>query len=186
MNNYEIDPDDNTKAFLYITGNKINGVVLIDTVDIERLSKHQWAIKDKVLDNHKHYVAAKINNRTVKMHRFLLGTTDRNIIVDHRDRDTLNNRKENLKEVTYSENNHNTKKRRVNVSGRTGVCLRKGTIAKSGNKRSDSWVAQVQIDGKIYMKSFAISLFENSDAAKAAAEKQRLKWETKFGILTDK
>lgn len=186
MNKYEIDPDDNTKAFLYITGNKINGVVLIDTADIERLSKHQWAIKDKVLDNHKHYVAAKINNRTVKMHRFLLGTIDRKIIVDHRDRDTLNNRKENLKEVTYSENNHNTKKRRVNKSGRTGVYLRKGTTAKSGNKRSDSWVAQVRIDGKSYTASFAISLFENSDAAKAAAEKQRLKWETEFGILTDK
>lgn len=186
MNEYVTDPNDGAKAFLHITGNKINGTVLIDTSDIERLSKHQWAIKDKVLDNHKHYVAAKINNRTVKMHRFLLGTTDRKIVVDHRDRDTLNNRKENLKEVTYSENNHNTKKRRVNVSGRTGVYLKKGNITKNGNMRSDSWVAQVRIDGESYVKSFTISLFENSDAAKAAAEKQRLKWENEFGILTDK
>lgn len=59
--------------------------------------------------------------------------------VDHVDGDGLNNRVENLRDVTNQDNAKNQRMRRNNTSGITGVFW-----SKSRNK----WVAQIRINGK--------------------------------------
>lgn len=52
-------------AIFHITGNKINGDVIIDLDDIDKISIRQWHIKDGKTNN---YVASKMNNKTtIKM-----------------------------------------------------------------------------------------------------------------------
>lgn len=58
------------------------------------------------------------------MHREILGLVKGDgKIVDHRDRNTLNNQKYNLRAVNYSLNNYNTERiRKNNKSDFRGVC----------------------------------------------------------------
>lgn len=68
--------------------------------DFPRASRHSWYYKEG-------YAVAKINRKEVRMHRFILGTTDPDIVVDHIDRNRLNNTRENLREFTLLQNANN-------------------------------------------------------------------------------
>ena len=65
--------------------------------------------------------------------------------VDHRDRDTTNDKLDNLRPCSQAENNANGKTRRDNTSGFKGV---------SWNKQKGDWVAQITKDGVFYGKHF--------------------------------
>lgn len=60
-------------------------------------------------------------------------------IIDHIDGDSLNNRIENLRAVTMSQNLQNTKRRRTNTSGYKGV---------SWSKQRNCWIAQITVNRK--------------------------------------
>lgn len=62
------------------------------------------------------YPAATIRGRRVRLHVFLRGRD-----VDHRDGDKLNNRRENLRKCTPTQNAWNQRRRRTNRSGFKGV-----------------------------------------------------------------
>ena len=84
---------------------------IVDDEDYEELSKWSW----HALDNHgKIYArtAKKINgkNHYYFMHGLLLSCKD-GLEVDHIDRNPLNNRRENLRCITHSENCLNREKR---------------------------------------------------------------------------
>lgn len=53
------------------------------------------------------YAVSKIRGKEVRMHRLVLNVTDPEIIVDHKDRDRLNNCRENLREFTPTQNSNN-------------------------------------------------------------------------------
>jgi hypothetical protein len=57
------------------------------------------------------------------MHREILGAS-KGIEVDHRDRDTLNNRRHNLRLATHSQNQQNAYLQSNNTSGFKGVSFR--------------------------------------------------------------
>ena len=75
------------------------------------------------------------------MSRFILGITDPNIPVDHKNHDTLNNQKYNLRVANHSQNSRNTRKHSNNKSGFKGVCL-----------RGEKWCVQIAVDGKRIQK----------------------------------
>lgn len=78
--------------------------------------------------------------------------------IGHIDGDSLNNRIENLGDITSTQNNMNLSKRSDNSSGFTGVSMHNG---------AKKWVVQIQIDGN--NKYFG--LFEKlSDAIKKRKE----------------
>ena len=183
MNVYEVQQDNPSVTNLIISGNKHNGIILVDTEDVDRLKRYQWYIKDKLKENHRHYVAAKMGTRTVKLHRYLMGEPE-GMVVDHRNRDTFDNRKTNLRVTSSSANNLNTAKRCTNQSGRTGVYFKEGQVASSGRKRSDSWVAQARVNNQTQSKQFAVSVYGH-DGARAAAEAWRAALEQEHGILTE-
>lgn len=86
----------------------IKGAAQIDLDDIERCKKYKWFITE--LQGNTQYVKAIINGRKVSLHRFVIDAAQDDII-DHRDRNGLNNRKANLRKVTCSENCVNSKTR---------------------------------------------------------------------------
>lgn len=59
--------------------------------------------------------------------------------IDHIDGCSLNNKIENLREVTQSQNLQNIRKKKTNTSGYKGV---------SWSKRRECWVAQITVDRK--------------------------------------
>jgi HNH endonuclease/AP2 domain len=72
------------------------------------------------------------------MHRAILGAQPGQM-VDHRNHDTLDNRRENLRFCSYSENAQNSRKHSNNTSGFKGV---------SWYARSNRWVAYINLNGK--------------------------------------
>jgi len=85
---------------------KLNGVAgagkfaKVDHEDYNMLIRHSWYYKEG-------YALAKINNKEVRMHRYILQINDPLIIVDHINRNRLDNRRKNLRPFTFVENANN-------------------------------------------------------------------------------
>ena len=87
--------------------------------------------------------------------------------IDHIDGNTLNNRIENLRECSSSENKYNTKLRSDNKSGIKGVCW---------NKRANSWQAYLNSNGK---RTY-IGYFKDIQKAKNAVKSYRIEQHNEF------
>ena len=61
----------------------------------------------------------------VKLHRFVMDINDKNLVVDHINRNPLDNRKSNLRICSYKENSFNKSIRVDNTSGIVGVDFHK-------------------------------------------------------------
>jgi len=82
----------------------------------------------------------------VYMHREILGLTDRKIHGDHKDHDTLNNRRNNLRIATHSQNMANRSSHKNSTSKFLGVSIE---THKRGNKIFKYWHAVISKDRKI-------------------------------------
>lgn len=138
---------------------------LVDTEELSKLCEHIWTIISHVKNresNRYRYASTKINNKNIKMHRFLMDAPD-GFHVDHINGNTLDNRKENLRIVTAQQNQGNSRKIAVFTSKFKGVCWQKA---------SSKWRAYIAVN----RRQQHLGLFENEiDAAKAydmAAEKE--------------
>lgn len=79
-------------------------VALVDDADFEWLNQWKWyAVKSK----RTYYATRKKNNKSILMHRLILGLTNPNIWSDHRDHDGLNNQRSNLRKSTPLQNASN-------------------------------------------------------------------------------
>jgi hypothetical protein len=122
----------------------------IDIDDIELVSGKSWhfgkgyAVRNNVA-NHEH---------TQYMHR-LIAKTPVGLFTDHKNGDKLDNRKQNLRNATKNQNEHNTPLRSNNTSGFKGVVW---------NKQKSKWQAQIKINSS--MKN--LGLFEMIGAAAEA------------------
>lgn len=102
-----------------------------------------------------------VNLHLGRLHRFLLGAPD-GVMVDHRNGDTLDNRRDNLRLCTNSQNQANRQRSR-GVSPFKGVCWQKRTNG------TGSWKAQLVIEGNVvYLGVFGTDL-EAAAAYNAAA-----------------
>lgn len=103
-------------------------VAIVDSEDFDRLMQWNWVAsfspKTKTF-----YATTRVEQRTIQMHRFIKGLGVGPNKVDHRDGDTLNNRKINLRTCTDAENLRNQKLRRTNKSGFKGVSWNRGKWA---------------------------------------------------------
>ncbi len=81
---------------------------------------------------------AQLNNFHVGF-RFILGFVEGDPDIDHKDRDGLNNCKENLRPATAAQNAANYRRTSVSTSVFRGV---------SWHKRRNKWVAHIKVDGR--------------------------------------
>lgn len=67
------------------------------------MNRHYWCAH--VSENGTIYAVGRVDGRLVRLHRWLMGEPDGQ--VDHRDRDSLNNQKGNLRVATNQQNSAN-------------------------------------------------------------------------------
>lgn len=118
---------------------------------VARVSPEDWdamtAIKwysQRTPSTGSHYAGTTIRNSngrptTLQMHRLLMGSP-KGFVVDHRNGDTLDNRRENLRLASVRQNCQNTKKPAHNTSGFKGVWW---------SVQKKRWRAQIRVDGKL-------------------------------------
>jgi hypothetical protein len=114
---------------------------LIDAADLPLVRQHFWRAAWAVKVG-SYYAVTKIKlshgrYRSIKMHRLLMGEPP-GMEVDHRNRDTLDNRRANLRVCTRAQNKANSGVYRSNTSGYTGVYWRPAR---------NRWQASIPISG---------------------------------------
>lgn len=85
---------------IIVKNGQFNRFATVSPEDYPLVARYSWYYRDG-------YALAKINKKEIRMHRLIMGTTDPDIVVDHINRDRLDNRRENLRELTALENANN-------------------------------------------------------------------------------
>ena len=111
---------------------------MIDKDDYDKVKKFRWYL------NTQNYPEAVKNGKLYRVHRYVMGldekfTYDR--VVDHINRNTLDNRKCNLRIVSQAENVHNSAMKSNNTSGVTGAFW---------SPELGAWRAYRTVNGKKY------------------------------------
>jgi hypothetical protein len=143
-------------------------VAYIDEDDLPRVSLYKWYANWNVTTKSYYargYVVTEDGKRKMMyMHRFLMNNPV-GFVVDHINRNSLDNREENLRVCTQADNSKNKRIKSENTSGHTGVCF--------DNTRG-RWLAQLSSNGNRILserfptKEEAVRAYE-----KAAAEHHR-------------
>jgi hypothetical protein len=113
--------------------------VLVDDNDFERVNAFKWHAA--YFEAQRSFYAKRAvwrdgKYRTLFLHRFLMGEPQ-GMEVDHRNGDTLDCRRKNLRVATKAQNRRNQGKNIKNKSGYKGVWW---------NKRCGAWRAEISID----------------------------------------
>lgn len=147
-NNYIVDKENNIAKIELNRRNSENMWVIIDLEDLDRIINFPYTWFAKYSANAKGYYACATqylpelkHGRTVLMHQFIMGIdkTARTANVDHKNHNTLDNRKENLRITNVPDNSKNRETRnRNNKSGYRNVCWMKS---------ENAWVVQLSING---------------------------------------
>jgi hypothetical protein len=117
---------------IYGKGGKLVCHTLISSSDISRITNYTWNLMGRG------YIKARINKKDIYLHRYILNQTDPSIIVDHINGDKLDNRQDNLRFATKSQNSFNRKKSADKSSIYKGV---------SFNKNKNMWQSYTKMNG---------------------------------------
>lgn len=144
-----------------------NKSILVSYDDFDNVKLHSWSVDNKG------YASAGWNGRTVRLHSFIMNPSG-GCVVDHINRNKLDNRRENLRVVPKQVNSWNHKIISTNKSGYNGVYW---------SKECDKWAVQICRDG--YRKH--IGLFDSIEKAVLARQREEIEFSIrKYGKdLTD-
>lgn len=147
---------------------KSRGVARVSPEDYPEVIKHSWALACGK------YAIASFDSgrRRVYLHRFILGVTDPKIQVDHRDGDTLNCCRYNLRKVSQSQNSCNQRKRQKTSSRYKGVRYFQ-------RNKTNPWMASI----KVNYRSIHLGYFPTEELAAKAYNAASKKYHGKFGHL---
>lgn len=120
----------------------VNGQeILVDDSDYEELAKHSWYVNAGYAARRKKHPNG-IPGKTfhLYMHRYLLGLGfGERFSVDHKNRNTLDNQRTNIRKCTHAENQRNKVARPNNKSGLKGVSWDSGRT---------KWHASIRLNGR--------------------------------------
>lgn len=119
---------------------------IIDIEEIDKIKIHKWHLSNNG------YVATHIDLKIILLHRFILNVNnddeviDYDNVVDHIDKNRINNKKQNLRICKQIENTRNNTLAINNKSGITGVYF---------SNAEDRWIPVVYVKRKrIYLGTF--------------------------------
>ncbi len=152
-----------------------NLTAIVDDNDFYVVDAYIWMINNQgyAVTNTKHYNVAEKKYKVILMNRYIWelhnGKIPEGMLIDHIDRNPLNNQLSNLRLATPRENNRNKSKHKDNTSGFRGV-----TKARYRKKQKDGtykeykyWYATwIEEDNKNHTKSFPYTEEGKIEAAK--------------------
>lgn len=130
--------------------------VFVDPEDLNKVCLRYWG------ENTQGYIHSRDGKKLIRLHRYILGLGESDKVVDHINRNKLDNRRCNLRVCDHRENTKNLSVKKNNTSGYPGV---------SKNKATGKWRARIMVDRK------EISLghyeeFHEAVSARIAGEKK--------------
>ena len=145
-----------------IIESKVYGVirVKIDNDDLEKCNKLTWHYAK---NKDSKYIQTRIKGKMIKLHRYIMNMNNSNLVVDHINRNPLDNRKSNLRICSYKENSFNKSIRVDNTSGIPGV---------SFHKTNKKWRAKIKYNNfdKYYRNAYAYMICYRSCQASSRKE----------------
>ena len=143
--------------------------VFVDDEDFHYLSRFRWRLSSKASGSKRAIQHIRVGKQVldIAMERFIIGTPPRNQFIMHKNRNSLDNRKENLVTGWWGNKNHYQKKQGT-LNGRVYTSIYKGVCKPKDAKK---WYAYISI-GK--QKQIKIGYFySEKEAALAYDEKAR-------------
>lgn len=127
-----IDCGDYCEVVLYNRKCEEVARTLVGKENIERVKKYKWFL------NSKGYVTTLYKNKVIRLHHLIIGKPPRKLITDHINNNKTDNRNQNLRFVTHSQN-----------------CMNKKVKGIYWHKRNNRWRAQIVVNHKqIYLGNF--------------------------------
>jgi len=136
----------------------------VDAADFDRLNKHRWYASPSA--SGKMYARRNTKKGTILMHREVLHAPE-GMVVDHKDRNTLDNRPCNLRVCTPAQNEYN--------KGPRGKKSRFKGVYPDGDK----WYAVIKHKGETYY----LGTFDDEVEAAKARDRKAYELEGEFAYL---
>lgn len=143
----------------------------IDLEDVDKCKIYKWGTNKKGTKNKRVYVVSKENGKTIYLHRFVM-CPSKNMDVDHKNHDTFDNRKSELRVCTRSENTSNMKIRK----GYSSKC--KGVSWDNNRKK---WVASITLK----RKTISLGRYDSEKDACIAYNKKAKELFGEFSLLNN-
>jgi len=121
-------------------------------------------------DDNSNYIRGRINGKLQYMHRIIAKRMklDLSNMIDHIDRNKLNNCRNNLRVATRQQNSANSRSRKNNKSGYKGICL-----------NHDHWRAQIRVN----RKTICLGTFNSPEEAHEAYCKAAVEYYGEFACF---
>jgi hypothetical protein len=174
LQNYIIEKEDHAEMLVWSAKLQKECKVLFDKDKIEEVQQAKWFIE--IPTNSRTYYAA--SDKYGKLHRFLLGLKKEDVekVVDHINRNGLDDQLSNLRVVTTSINKRNSAPRKTNKFGCNGISKE---IGRNGAEYiRASWMEN---DGKVHSKKFSTKKYPNALELAIAVRKQK---ESELGYVS--
>lgn len=146
-------------------------IALVDDNDFDSLSKYRWYC----LVQGKQRYAVRCETKTgrkISMHREIMGFP--NSLIDHINRNGLDNRRSNLRLASKSENARNSHRSRTAKSGYRGVYF-----YKHGNPKK--WNARIMIN----CQEISLGYFKTPEEGAIAYNSAAQKYHGEFAVLNE-
>jgi len=134
-----------------------NKFAIVDDEDFEYLNQFKWYLSDSGYAMRSIYIKlgiGKYTSKQIRMHRFI-NNTPKGFETDHINRNKLDNRRNNLRSVTKSQNKMNVGLNKNNKSGVKGVYW---------DKFTNKWRAEI----KVNYKKISLGRYKNLQRATLA------------------
>ncbi len=154
---------------------ELNQFALVDSEDYEHLIKYKWHIvKPKTREVCYAATRTLVNGkvRILLMHRLIMQQNDPKILIDHKDKNGINNQKSNLRIATFSENAANRISCKNSTSKYLGVMW---------DKSRGKWRAEIRKNGK-YLN---VGRFVNEKDAAIAYNQKAIQMHGRFASLNN-
>jgi hypothetical protein len=149
-------------------------IVFIDSDDLLLVSQYKWHVNSKGYVFHQIRSCGK-NLGVIFMHRLIMGLTDGSVLCDHKNRNPLDNRRENLRIATRTENQRNRRGHPGCSSKYKGVYIQR----KKGRPNYRDIRFKIKINNDVYTKGG----FKTEEQAAIAYNEMALKHFGEFAFL---